>query len=310
MDTNGNGHSPGSLSTRAMLVGLSISLWGNRRMDKQISREASESRGMGEKTGRYNRWLLIENRNGDEAKEYKRIVSVRNKSEVIHREMTLPWLDNGTRINSARNYKYWAEAIHEARRDFEEAVDDFVRLYPHLVDRTKLIMDTAAREEDKPSMFNERLYPSQATVRNKFGFSTTTLPLPDAHDFRVELSDVQVGSIRQQIEDNMNSIVMDATRHIYESLYDLVKRIASLGDPKTPIQRALMRDVEEISERARRLNISEDSFLDALATRIKKELTFEPILLKTSEAERDALVDRALAIENDLRAFMGEGIGI
>lgn len=304
MDNNGN--ELGGLSTRAMLCGLSISMWGNRKLDKAMSREASASRAMGERVGRYNKWLLVQDEEGTPVKEYTAIVSVRNKAGVVHRDMTLPWMDDGTRINSARNYIEWGAAMREQKNAFETAVEHFIREYPNLVMRTKQIMDEAAAKENKPSMFSGRHYPSQAEMMHKFQFTTSVLPLPESTDFRVKLGDSQVKSIRKQIEAHLNSQVMNSTQHLFERLGDLVDRVVLLGEPKSAIQSALVRDIAQVTSIAERLNIAGDRYLDEFARRIRKELSFEPVMLKTCEGEREALAARAARIQSDMSAFMGE----
>jgi hypothetical protein len=306
-ETNGNGNGYGSLSTRAMLTGLSISLWGNRRLDKGMSREAAASRGMGEKVGRFNRWLLIEDKLGTPVKEYTTIISIRNKAGEVHREMTLPWMDDGTRINSARNFVEWASTMRDLKNEFDTAVGYFCDQYDHLIMRTKLIMDLAAEEEKKPTMFNQKNYPSASRVRNHFAFNTHVMPLPESVDFRVKLSDVQVTAIKSQIESQLTTTVMNATEHLFERLAEVARRVEHLAIPGSTVQKALARDIESVCAIAERLNIADDPYLTQFAQRIRKELHVEPVFLKTVPEERDALAARATAIINDMTAFMGTG---
>lgn len=303
-ETNGNGNSIQGLGERALLCGLSISLWGNRRQDKQISREAAASRGMGTKVGRFNRWLLVEDKAGTPVSEYNAIITIRNKAGEVHRDMTLPWMDDGTRINSARNFIEWASAMRELKTEFDTAVDYFCNNYDHLVMRTKLIMDVAAEEEGKPSMFNQGNYPSVSRVRNHFAFNTYVMPLPEAVDFRVKLSDLQVAAIQQRIKGQLNETVMNATEHLFERLADVARRVSHLANPGSTIQKALSRDIESVCAIAERLNIADDPYLNQFAQRIRKELAVEPVLLKTVPTEREALAARADVIISDMSAFM------
>jgi hypothetical protein len=55
---------------------------------------------------------------------------------------------------------------------------------------------------------------------------------------------------------------------------------------------------------ARDLNVQDDTYLNALADRIEKDLVFEPMFLRTLPEEREHLVNRAKSIADDLAAFM------
>lgn len=303
MNSNGN-HQPGDLSTRAMLCGLSISTWGNRRQDKQISREAAASRGLGERVGRYNRWLLIQDESGTPVREYGAIITARDKAYSTHRELTLPWMEDGLRINSVANFNNWCVAIRSVKNEFESALEHFIKQYPDLVTLTKCIMDSAALREGKQSMFNRFNYPSQSELRRKFQFSDMVLPIPQSSDFRVDLSDSQVASIRQQIEYRKDVWLVDATQHLLEKLDSLVKRVVHLSDPKATIQSALVRDIEQVCSVVESLNITNDKDLSEFTRRIRTELAIDPVLIKTSNKERENLAARASQIQSDMSGFM------
>ena len=290
------------LSSRALLCGMNISMWGNRKLDKKISKEVAVQRGLGEQVGRYNKWLLIENDAGAPAKEYQAIVSVRNKAGVVHRDMTLPWLDNGLRIQSSGFSIEWASEMKKLKSEFETAVDFFVRRYPDLIIRTEILMSRAATN-GKPSMFDPNNYPRADVIRGRFVFTTSMLPLPAARDFRVDLPDNMVERIRQNIDEQNKQWLINATQHLLERLSELVARVRHLGDPKSTVQKALVEDIVGVTRTVKKLNIAGDSFIDAFADRIVSELSFDPLHVKTSDHERNELAERAAQIQKDMAAF-------
>lgn len=83
-----------TLSTRAMLVSLSISQWSGRRLDREITDEVNQSHNAASDAGRYNKLLLPKEALGG-------IVSVVSETRTDFLKRTLPWMDNGSRIMAA-----------------------------------------------------------------------------------------------------------------------------------------------------------------------------------------------------------------
>ena len=296
--TNGNGHRATRLSERAFLCSVSISMWGNRKQDKTLSREAAASRGMGDKVGCYSKWLLIEDEKGTPVREYVAIENARNKARLIHNDMSAPWLDNGTRINSAENFPEWTGALRRAKQEFMNAVEFFLQEYPGLVEKTKSIMDNAASVEGKPSMFSDKNYPGKAALAAHFRFEIMVQPLGEAKDFRIDMADAQAIAIESE-----RSAIQNVTSDLLSRLNDVVGRVVHLGDPKATIQTALIRDLTSVCKLTKRLNIANDPALEDFANRIEKDLQVDPVLLKTAPSERSLLADRAKAILNDMAGY-------
>ena len=297
--TNGNG----SLSTRAMLVSLEINMWTARRLDKKITNEVAKDYGVGAAVGRYNKCLLIEDINGTPAKEFKAVESAGNAARNEHYTQSLPWGQEGSRIVTAANFIEWANAMREAKDVFLKARQDFIDAYPRLVEQSRRYLTQMEATTGK-TMFNESNYPTQARIERKFRFATGVLPLPDAGDFRVQLSSPQVAAIKAQIEGTINATVETATQDLFERLNDLARRVAHLGDPKSVIQKALAQDIKSVCAIAGRLNLTGNTYLDAFRERIVKELSFAPDMLKAVPEEREALAARASQIQSDMAAFM------
>lgn len=310
------------LSTRAMLCGLSISLYGNRKQNKVVSQSVADDHGMGEKIGRYNNTLLIRSEKGEAPKEYEAIVSVANNARIAHRDMTLPWMDNGLRINTNINFMEWSEMVRGFKAKFNHAKAEFVSAYPRLVQETKRIMDEAAEKanikEDKlatvqgrqpkiyESMFNAANYLSPDKIANKFAFSEIILPLPEEKDFRVNLASAQVLFIQNRMKEHLSGIVTGATRHLLERLEGIVSKVAGLADPTKRPTSAMGDDIRSICTVARKLNIEQNPELDALATQIENELDVDPMYFATCEGERERTVERAQNIMKTLDRLMAE----
>ena len=86
-----------SLSARAMLCSLSISMWSARKHDPEASEEIAQRHGAQPDAGRYHKVLLPK----AALAEVQKIVS---EARQEHYFMTLPWDDNGYRVLPAAAY--------------------------------------------------------------------------------------------------------------------------------------------------------------------------------------------------------------
>lgn len=317
-DTNGNGSFSYDLSQRAFKVSLTINMWTARRLDKKVTRQVADDHGMGDQIGRYNKALLIEDINGKVAKEFKDIESAGNAARNVHYEQTLPWGQDGNRVITAANFMEWCNVMREARDTFFQKRAILVAEYPRLVKQSEYFMEKGAelqreklRRQGKfdeanavVSLFDPKNYPRADSIEHRFRFATGSEPLPTSGDFRVKLATNQVEMIKRQIESNIHATVEAATQDLFERLFDLARRCAHLGDPKSVIQKALAQDVKSVCAIAGRLNLTGNTYLDAFAQRIDTELSFTPDMLKQLPEEREALAARAAQIQSDLAAFM------
>src|SRR6185295_16179776 len=178
----------GNLNERAMLVTLHTSVWTARKHDKRVSKEVSDAHGASENAGRYNKRLLPQ-----DAKCYKDVTAADTFAVSLHKEQTLPWLDTcyGQRILPVTNFLPYSQKIRGARERFENAVRIFVGQYDALREEARTHLN---------GMFDPDDYPSAAEINGKFKFSTSTMPLPVADDFRCQLAEAEMDSIRSQIQ--------------------------------------------------------------------------------------------------------------
>ncbi len=107
-----------SLSSRAMLCSLSISMWSARKHDPQASEEIAQRHGAQADAGRYHKVLLPK----EALTEIHKIVS---EARQEHYFMTLPWDDNGYRVLPAAAYMDHTEKMRALSNRFTPAVSKF-----------------------------------------------------------------------------------------------------------------------------------------------------------------------------------------
>lgn len=280
------------LSTKAMLVNLSISVWSARRYDKKVTGEVAQNYHTSERAGRYNKSLLP-----IDAPSYKAVIQAANSARTEHYKQTLPWSDEGSRILPSLNYLEYTASIRQLRSTFDRAVDEFVDDYPTLQSQAQTALN---------GLYDAKDYPIASAIESYFNFSTKVLPFPDSEDFRVDITADDVELIRQQITDDVQASVSSAMADLYRRLYDHVSKMASKLTEQDPIFRdSLVQNLTDLCAIVPRLNLTSDPALETLRQRVETELTsFEPETLRTSAKLRTHVAKQAEQIQKDLSAFM------
>lgn len=282
-----------SLNRKAMLVTLNISYWSSRKYDRKVSQEVADSHKTDQRAGRYRKNLLPV-----DAPSYQAVRNAISAARDEHYKHSLPWSSDGARILPAANFQRYADAMREKRAAFDKAVREFIVEYPTLREQAKEALNTMYQSED---------YPVPADIVDRFGFATKVYPLPSGEDFRVDLTNVNVGDIRNQIEQETKAAVAEGMKDAYARLHDVVSRMsARLGDPDGKFKNSLVGNIRELCDLLPSLNLTGDVELTRLVGDVKKKLTAnEAEDLRDDPTLRKKVADDARQIEHDLAAFMG-----
>ena len=167
-----------SLSSRAMLASLSITMWSARKHDPEASEEIATRHGAQTDVGPYNKVLLPKKALAD----LQKIVS---EARDAHYFITLPWGDDGYRVLPGAVYMDHREKMRCLASRFYSAAELLYGQFAELVNQARQRLGGQFRQED---------YPTLAELRSKYSFETKIMPLPDAGDFRVTLGDEEKGA--------------------------------------------------------------------------------------------------------------------
>jgi hypothetical protein len=281
-----------NLSRKAMLAVLSISRWTARKHDKKVSQDVKERNGANGNVGRYHKRLLP----GDSA-ALDRVRKAADAARDFHYTNTLPWGQDGSRVLPKENYFQYTAKMRELRREFQEAVREFINEYPELQRGARTFLGTMFQEED---------YPAVAQLEKKFGFDITFLPFPDAADFRVSLDADEEAAIRDAIDEQTNQAVQMAMRDIWTRLHDgVAKMVERLSDPDAVFRNTLVTNLRDLCALLPRLNVAGDQQLSDMCEQVKSKLAgYDPEVLRESPAIRAKAAMDAEAIADMMRAYM------
>ena len=285
-----------SLSSRAMLCSLSISMWSARKHDREASEEIAQRHGAQADVGRYHKVLLPK----EALAEIQKIVS---EARQEHYFMSLPWDDNGYRVLPAAAYMDHAEKMRALSNRFTPAVEDLMRQFGQLVEEAKARLGGLFRPAD---------YPAPDELRSKFSFDTKVMPLPDAGDFRVALGDDEKERIKRQITAAVEASLQVASRELWQRLYEAVSHLAERlqaykvtgNGVEHPFRDSVVTNLVKLVDVLPKLNVTADPELERLAAEVRASLLVDPQELRKSESARTETATAAEAIASRMAAYM------
>ena len=290
---------PPKLSERTLLASLTIRAWSARKLDRKVTDEVNKGKGAAADAGRYNKALIA--REGLE-----KIQKLADAARGKHYDMTLPWLDDGSRILNVTAFDEYTAFMRSRKEAYERAVADFVQAYPGYVEAARARLG---------EMFNAKDYPPAELIAPRFGFDFALMPVADSDDFRAAVGEEQAAIIKADIERRTQEAVAKAMRSAWERVAEKVGRMAerlSAYKPATKDNKAenifrdsLVENVRDLAKLLPSLNITGDPAMSRIAERLQSDLCrFNAGDLRESDAARQMTAQKAAAILEDVNQFL------
>ena len=213
-----------SISSASMLVGLGINVWSGRKLDKRASEEVVAANNADRGVARVTKSLL------GSCEELEAVVKFAANVRTIHYNSTLPWSDMGPRLLPTPKYFAYHKNMSGLQAEFYRMVDVFISAYD---------LEVAASQAKLGDLFDVRNYPNTEELRKKFSFTFNYLPLPDAGDWRLDINNEALTSLRDQYKDHyanqLTGAMNDIWKRLYETLNTLSRQLSDkTEDGKTP----------------------------------------------------------------------------
>ena len=287
------------LSERTMLANLTIKMWCARKLDRKVTDKTNQDHGAKADAGRYNKALIS-------AKALEPLIQTSGAARRKHAALTLPWLDDGSRILTTIGLDSYSREMRNLREEFEGEVDSFLATY------AKHVTDARGRLGD---MFNEADYPEIEEVRRRFGFDIALMPVAMAGDFRAEIDADLADGIRQDIERRTRDAIAEANRDAWRRVMEAVSHMAERLKAYKPgekgkraegvFKETLVTNVKELVSVLPALDITGEGELAAIAARLERDLCqVDAKTLRENDNARVRTAERAAAIVAEVQQFM------
>ena len=271
----------------AFLVRLSISQWNARKLDKTATQEAKGRAGAGDKAGVKVYKSLIA------AEALDKVESIASAARVEHRKRTVPWAYDGPGAITAEGYPAYKATMATLEKSFWQAVNEFYGCYDQ---------EREAARDFLGAMFNASDYPASGDLSNRFAFSVSCEPMPEANDFRVNgLAQELVDEIKKDIKDN-NDKAMDnanntAWSRVIEHVEKLQLRLQEYNSGKvTKFFESWIDNIKELIDLIPSINLTNDPELSRIGQKLTALTAYTAADLKASESLRSDLIKQTSLI--------------
>jgi hypothetical protein len=272
------------LSTKALLVSVSISQWGNRKKDKQASAAVENQFSAGKKSGGYNKKLL------PGAKELERVSSLVSSFRTWVKSETLPWLSDGTRILASKNFIDFAREFQKREIAFKQAV----AAYPDLQVEAQKTLGSLYRPED---------YPDSESIKRAFSCEVSYLPLPQATDFRVEIGE----DVKEKLVSQLKSVESEAVTYCFTQVSEVIREaVERLSSPDPSFNSTLLNGLTKLVSVLPKLNVTDNPDLEATRRELETIVSkIDPKTCKRDLSERQTAAAKLKEIQDRMGSFMG-----
>ena len=182
---------------------------------------------------------------------------------------------------------------------FENAVEEFIAEYPALVEKARI---------DLNSLFSQADYPDQRSLRSKFRFNANVSPVPDGDDFRVSLTDDEVGRIKSDIESRVKNSVAEAMKDAWGRLLWVIQNtIDRLSKADAVFRNSLIDNMARLCDILPKLNLTDDPKLTQIIKEIRETLVpLDPDELRNDKKARKAATAKAEDILKKMTAYTSQ----
>jgi hypothetical protein len=287
------------LSERAMLVSLSISSWSGMAVDKEVTEATNEDFKAAKNAGRYNKRLAA-------SSFFTGVAQSHTHARQAHNLFTLPWERDGTGILAASTYVPYTTKMKDCRLKTEAEVKLLVKSRDAIIEEAKVRLG---------DMFNVDDYPTEDEIKAKFSFDVEIKPVPDAGDFRAELSNEATAAIVKDIERRTQQRIESAMDDVFKRVQEVVKKMSERLRSYTPAKdgkkaTGIIRDnvvynIHELANLLPLLNVTNDPRIDELKEQMLNELVeFSPELLRADAKVRAQTLSKADKLLRKVNSYL------
>jgi len=154
-------------------------------------------------------------------------------------------------------------------------------------------------------LFKSDDYPPAESLRRRFYINLDIDAVTEAGDFRVQMDQEQLDSVRTSMEQALKDRLGRAMRDVWERLGEVVGHFAKKMGSDDIFRDATVRNLEELVELLPGLNVLDDPDLKAIGDDIKARLSgYDPKDLRKDKAVRSQAAQDAKEIMDRMAGFM------
>lgn len=281
------------------LVSLNTLRWHAKVRDHKAAEDAAAQTGADKAAFEARKRLLV---GADE--KLKRVHTAIDAARTEHYKMTLPWSTIGVNDHGKRSgprllpntlFFDYTQKMAKYKNDMDDALDEFVTAYPSLI---------AIAQQKLGGSFDRSQYPPPSTIRQHFGLSFDFLPIPTGADFdnvSLQQSEKLAMAVNKKTKQMLENAMQDAWVRLKD---DMEHAFNSLNNPNAKFHYTLIEKMKEHSSMLSHLNVTKDKRIEAIRTRIDKDLAKRDVKdVRKDDALRKHLAGEAKAVLDMMEAY-------
>jgi hypothetical protein len=235
------------LNDKALLVSLHQSKFGGTKHDKSIEKKVEQDLQVKQKIGNFNKYTIAKD-------ALKEIQNTFNNVYLYHRNNTLPWSNEGSRILPSAHYFEYVQNINELKTKAMQKVEEFVLAYPDWVEEAKNRLLNA---------FNPNDYPPAYSIREKFDITVDFYPIPNPKGlyeiYSIEQSEIDNIAIEmeEKLKKTMDTAMKEPLERVISTIKHMIEKLQSDGR----IFKSVFSNIEEICNLFQKLYLGNDQVL-------------------------------------------------
>ena len=257
-----------TMQSSGMLVELSISYWSGIKKDRDAGEELTANKGAARGVANVSKRLLGDCAELDAVRKF--VANARN----THYAMTLPWSDLGLRYCTTPQYigaghrDGYNRTMTGLQAEFGRLVEAFLDAYDWEKQNAQLKLG---------ELFNADEYPTRDKLQSKFSWRCTAMPLPDAGDFRIDVTNEALREAKVQYEKYYNDKIAEAMGDLWKRVHKVVANMAERldykeGESKKKFHDTLVSNVQDMLDMLATCNISNDPTMESARKKLDRAL--------------------------------------
>jgi len=309
-----------NLSTRAILVSLSLSVWEARKREKKAEKTVSDAHKIGAGKVKAIKKLMP-----DVAVSYDNMCKAATAYRNAFYDMTLPWGEGGNPSDDSEDNKDdkergWRLLPSEMFLEFSSRMNALASNLETCFELFIIDLPTlkAQAKTELNGLYNEADYPTEKHLRRKFKGKIKVKPVPTAGDLRVDLGQDVLEKMRQEITQSVESAAAVSMRGLWSRLHNsVVHMTARLKETECfcssckgrkamsdKFNDSLVTNIQDILAILPKLNFTNDPNLTKMAEEAKA-LIVEPDKLRSDDTLKMDIATKAQKIQDQMAGFMG-----
>lgn len=296
-----------SLTKKAMLVTLNISIIGRQMVDKRATKDANIFLNTTQEAGRYTKCKIHDD-------DIRTILQKADSARKKHKFITRPWDEKKIRILPAVLIMDYIKEMGICKQDFENEIIDIQNNWLGIVlKQRQRLKDGLFDINDYPDISKE--YNGQYRVNpdidlsKYFRFKHDMYPMPDKDHLVLDLEKETLDELKTQMEKDTEQKLKESRTDLIKRLYAPVANMADILGNDKRIYKTLIPNIEEQIDLLPKLNIEDDPHINQLAAEIRNKLTgYTTGQLKEDDSLKEHMRHDSEEIKAKIETFLSGSI--